>query len=352
MNYEKCVLNLRHQKINEETESYNMYVKYIPETKDKGAVDSRQARFSKKFLDNPPLNIKDKKNITLDELNQIRSGFGCENFDMSQNVEVFNTVFNNVNVEIYRKKDIANDNPVIINIHGGGFFGGTVDVVRNSCKLLADRSCSTVISIDYDLSPEAKYPKALNQCNSVIDYVVEHEKELKVDATKIVLMGDSAGGNLAAACCLSSKTTNIVLQVLLYPLIELKPSEPLWSEDLYDIGDNKDKEVKTFLINDIKKLNEVCIYTYINDEKELNDELVSPIKAKDYSLFPMTLIVSPEFDYLRYQAESFAKKLVENGIDTILYRYKGMGHAFYEHLGEFPQAEDCINEIAEAIMSL
>ncbi len=351
MNYEKCILNLRHQKLNVKTDLYNMYMKYIPETKELGVVDPRQLKACFKDMNNNPLVIKDKRNVTDLELKAIRDSFGCENKDLSSNIETIKTSFNNVNVELYRKKDISDNNPIIVNIHGGGFFGGCIDVVRNSCKLLADRSCSTVVNIDYDLAPNAKFPTALDQCNSVIKYIIENSKELKVDSDKLVVMGDSAGGNLAAACCLSDKENNIALQVLLYPLIELKVEDKNWSESLYYL-EEKHSEVGKTLINGIRNLNEVCIFSYINDEQEMKNELVSPILAKDYSLFPMTLLISPEFDYLRLQAEQFAKKLEENGIDTILYRYQGMGHAFYEHLGEFPQAEDCINEIAEAVMSL
>ena len=80
--------------------------------------------------------------------------------------------------------------------------------------------------------------------------------------------------------------------------------------------------------------------------------LVSPYYAQDPSVFPTTLIVSPEYDYLRRQAENFAHMLSDSGVDVVIYRYQGMGHAFFEHTGEFPQAEDCINEIAAAIMAL
>lgn len=351
MNYEKCILNLRYQKTIVKTNSYNMYMKYIPETKEFGIIDPRQLEAIKKNGNSSPLTFKDKRNLTALELKAIRDSFGCENLDLSKNVITTKTSFNNIKVEIYRKFNIPNNNPVIVNIHGGGFFGGCVDVVRNSCKLLAEKSCSTVISVDYDLSPSAKFPTALNQCNSVIEYIVENSNELKVNAKKIVVMGDSAGGNIAAACCLSDDNNNIALQVLLYPLLDLKVNDLNWSESLYQINEDY-KQDGLSLINGIKDINEICIFSYIKDEKDMTNKIASPLISKDFNLFPMTLIVSPEYDYLRLQAETFASNLEENGIDTILYRYQGMGHAFYEHLGEFPQAEDCIDEIAKAIMSL
>jgi acetyl esterase/lipase len=353
MNYEKSILNLRQQKKNKETGIYNMYMKYIPETKDEGVLDPRQLKFTKQNLKNEPIEIKNKRMLSDNELKAIRDSFGCKNYDMSNKVTTNKILINDVPVEIYRKSDIPNNCPVIVNIHGGGFFGGSIDVVRNSCKLLADRSCATVISIDYDLSPKAKFPIALNQCNSVIKYIKENYETLGVNPKKIVVMGDSAGGNIAAALCLLDTENDIALQVLLYPLLDLKLNDSRWSEDLYSFNDCKENnEIAKLLVNDIKNIMEVCIYSYVEEESQLSKALSSPLNSDNYKLFPMTLIVSPEFDYLRLQAEKFAKKLQDNGVDTIIYRYQGMGHAFYEHLGEFPQAEDCINEIAEAIMAL
>jgi len=89
-------------------------------------------------------------------------------------------------------------------------------MVRNSCKLLADRACATVISIDYDLSPKAKYPTALGQCNSVITYIKENYEVLKVNPKKIVVMGDSSGGNLAAALCLLDTKSDIAVNVKIF----------------------------------------------------------------------------------------------------------------------------------------
>ena len=116
----------------------------------------------------------------LKSISNKRDSFGCVNYDMSENITTPKSLLYDVSVEIYRKKGISNNHPVVVNIHGGGFFCGSIDVVENSSKLLADRSCATVINIDYELSTKAKHPIALDQCNSVIKYVKENYEELKV----------------------------------------------------------------------------------------------------------------------------------------------------------------------------
>lgn len=91
---------------------------------------------------------------------------------------------------------------------------------------------------------------------------------------------------------------------------------------------------------------------YLNSEEDAENPLVSPLLSRELSSMPMAMIVTAEYDALRLEAEEYARKLEEEGVDVVIYRYKGMGHAFFEHPGEFPQSEDCINEIGEAIRTL
>ena len=116
----------------------------------------------------------------LKSISNKRDSFGCVNYDMSENITTPKSLLYDVSVEIYRKKGILNNHPVVVNIHGGSFFCRSIDVVENSCKLLVDRSCYTVINIDYELSSKTKHSIALDQCNSVIKYVKENYEELKV----------------------------------------------------------------------------------------------------------------------------------------------------------------------------
>ncbi|MGH1443812.1 MAG: alpha/beta hydrolase fold domain-containing protein, partial [Exiguobacterium profundum] len=92
--------------------------------------------------------------------------------------------------------------PVILFFHGGGFFGGTLDTVENPCKLLSERANAVVISVDYRLAPEHPFPAGLNDCYRAFEWVHAHSNELNILKDRIGVAGDSAGGNLATACCL------------------------------------------------------------------------------------------------------------------------------------------------------
>ena len=350
LNYNECLIELRKKVKKIEKDGLSIVIKPVPETEKDGALDPRQVLWSEKCRKTASLSIRDSRHATIDEIYSVRKSMGCKNQDLSKNITVKEAVLDRVNVEIYQAKDLPPNSPVAVYIHGGGFIGGTVGVTRNICKLLAERSGSTVVSIDYSLAPENRFPVGLNECYRVIEYIFQHHETLEIDSSRLIVMGDSAGANLAAACCLMDRQRRIRLQVLLYPLTDINPDQPEWTENDYVI--REDPELAKYMIYDLKDLINVSAFSYVNSENDFRNPLASPFWSEDPSEFPTTLIVSPEYDYLKSQAENFACQLSENGVDVVLYRYRGMAHAFFEHPGEFPQAEDCVNEIAAAIMAL
>ncbi len=350
LDYNECLIELKKEVVKTEQDGLSIVIKPVPETEKEGALDPRQVLWSEKCRKSFPVSIKDNCKATIDEIISLRQSMGCKNQDLSSSITATEAVFDGVKVEIYQAKDLPPNSPVAVYIHGGGFIGGTVAVVRNSCKLLAERSACKVISIDYSLAPEHPFPEGLNECYRVIEYIFQNHKALGMDSTRLVVLGDSAGANLAAACCLKDTQRRIRLQVLLYPLMDVNPDQPDWSDKNYVIQENP--EMAKYMIYELQELIKVSSYSYINNQDDFLAPLASPSRSVDPSVFPTTLIVSPEYDYLRSQAEDFARQLSENGVDAVLFRYKGMAHAFFEHPGEFPQAEDCINEIAAAIMAI
>ncbi|MDC7127119.1 MAG: alpha/beta hydrolase [Spirochaetales bacterium] len=350
LKYNDCLLQLRKRKSEVNPDGLDIIIKNVPESKEPGTLDPRQVLWTKLCMEASPVHIRDIKNPTYLEIDAVRKSMGCKNKDLSKNVSVKKTIIDGVDVEVYRPANCEKKCPVTIYIHGGGFIGGSIDVVRNSCKLLAERASSVVISVDYKLAPENIFPYALNQCYKVIEWVYSNGEGFGIDSSKIIVAGDSAGGNLAAACCLKDEKKMISLQILLYPVVNLNPYDPDWTEDVYCVKD--EPEIARQMIYDIKSILELCSNTYVEDPLCFKNPLASPYFAEKPSVFPTTFIVSPEYDYLRRQAELFSSLLSENGVDVVLFRYKGMAHAFFEHPGEFPQAEDCINEIASAIMAL
>ena len=328
MDYEKALIALRKYKLTTDERGLSYKIKYIPENRKENIIDPRQEEVVINSLKESSFNIKDQKNPTNEELIYIRNLFAKKNKDLSNNIITKVISVDDIKVELYQSESFDKEMPCVFYIHGGGFIGGGIDTVRNPCKLLCERSQSIVVSIDYSLSPEYPFPVAINQCYKIIKHFVNQNSKYNIDKDKVIVMGDSAGGNIAAACCLLDTEKIIKLQVLLYPVVDVNPACEDWNESYY--GQSNNEKISSILINQVKDLMDLFTYSYLKNNESFENELISPLFAKDYSNFPLTLIVSPEYDYLRIQDEEFAHRLVDNGIDVIVLRYKGMGHAFLE----------------------
>lgn len=177
------------------------------------------------------------------------------------------------------------------------------------------------------------------------------DKVLNVDLNKIGVCGDSAGGNLSAVCALMDRDMNtqmIKFQALLYPGVYLSKQKV---ED-YTFGINQyhvkhDHELVQDAILMLTKFPPISLL-YVNDPKEVDNPYVSPLLAENLKNLPPALIVTAEFDYLTVEAEAYARKLIRDGVKTDVIRYNGVDHAFIEKIGLYPQAQDCMNEVAKA----
>ncbi|WP_078145983.1 alpha/beta hydrolase [Exiguobacterium sp. HVEsp1] len=246
--------------------------------------------------------------------------------------------------------------PAILFFHGGGFFGGTLETVENPCKLLAERANAIVLSVDCRLAPEHPFPAGLNDCYRAFEWVYANATELNVLRDQIAVAGDSAGGNLATACCLMEQERGegrICYQALVYPVVNLGsiPTDDFkWALDAYDISHHHDliRGVVLALADPDSLLNDL----YLQGEVDVTHPLVSPLFADDVSGLPPTLIVTAEYDYLRLEGEAYARKLARTGVPTRLIQYRGMDHAFMDKLGDYPQADDCMNVIAKGLKEL
>ncbi|MGA9467541.1 MAG: alpha/beta hydrolase [Exiguobacterium marinum] len=246
--------------------------------------------------------------------------------------------------------------PAILFFHGGGFFGGTLETVENPCKLLAERANAVVISVDYRLAPEHPFPTGLDDCYHAFEWVYDNASELNILKDRIGVAGDSAGGNLATACCLMEQERGegrICYQALVYPVVNLGsiPKDDFeWTLDAYDISNHHDliRGVVLALADTDSFFNDL----YLQGKTDVTHPLVSPLFADDVSGLPPTLIVTAEYDYLRLEGEAYARKLARASVPTRLIQYRGMDHAFMDKLGDYPQAEDCMNEIALGLKEL
>jgi acetyl esterase/lipase len=245
--------------------------------------------------------------------------------------------------------------PAVVFFHGGGFIGGTVKAVENPCKALAEKAGAVVVSVDYRLAPEYPFPAGLTDCFDSVAWVHANAHELNIDEERMTVAGDSAGGNLSVACAIMDrdrKTRMIALQALIYPTVDLvcRPcKEYTWDLSEYNIRHHREliEGIISALRGDIPLL--ASIYLQGHDSA---DPLVSPLYVADASGLAPTLILTAEYDALRLEAEAFARKLTRDSVRTRLIRYNGMDHAFMDKIGLYPQAEDCIDEIAAEVCRL
>jgi len=230
------------------------------------------------------------------------------------------------------------DLPILLYFHGGGWVGGSVEAVENIGRGIADRAGHIVINVDYRLAPEHKFPAGLEDCYAAVCWAAEHAAELGGDATRLVVAGDSAGGNFATVCCLLAHERSgpaIARQVLIYTAADMSGSYlaehgPQDGAASVDLGD---------FIGSV----------YVDDKQMLSDPRCSPWLVEDLSYMPKALVITAEYCFIRDEGEAYARRLAAAGVETRTIRYNGVNHAFLDKVGVWPYADACIEEIAEVL---
>ncbi|MFN8237345.1 MAG: alpha/beta hydrolase [Chitinophagales bacterium] len=231
--------------------------------------------------------------------------------------EIENRVVQEIPIRIYRHSD-APQQPVIIYFHGGGFVYYSIEshdfVARRHCAL---NQC-TVISVDYRLAPEHPFPAAHQDAYTVIEYVYEHAEELSIDASKIVVAGDSAGGNIAACACHHFKThpkIKLAAQVLVYPWVDGKLDTP--SIEKFKTGYLLTKDAMQWFQQ-----------AYTPDPADHCNPEVSPVYQKEFKNLPPCFVLTAEYDPLKDEGFSYSQKLKDGG-NVVWYKdYKALIHGF------------------------
>ncbi|CAO3698765.1 unnamed protein product [Rhizopus stolonifer] len=232
--------------------------------------------------------------------------------------------FNDIEVKITIVRPIGREDeilPVILYLHGGGWVLGSYDIFSVSTDELVNRSNACLVYVDYSLSPEVKYPVALEECYATLCWIQKNADSIKVDSSRLAVAGDSAGGNLSTALALLSKqrgNTGISQQVLIYPV-----TDSIFETCSYE--EHKDDPV----IN--RNIMKYFWESYIRDENDYNLPLLAPLKSKmeDLKGLPPALVITAESDVLKDEGEAYAKKLKKAGVPTVSIRYNNSSHGFY-----------------------
>ncbi len=226
----------------------------------------------------------------------------------------------NIAIRVYRP-DADGPVPTVVFFHGGGFVIGDIDTHDDQARLLARDVSAVVVSIDYRLAPEAKFPAGFDDCLAATKYVADHIDEYGADPSRLVVAGDSAGGNLAAAvaiACRDAGGPTLAAQLLLYPVVDFAADGPYPSR--VENGEGY------FLTADDSAW---FHQNYISDDFDDTDRRASVIKVEDLSGLPPAVVATAEFDPLRDEGEAYAERLREAGVEVVLHRFDGMIHGFY-----------------------
>ena len=222
-----------------------------------------------------------------------------------------------------------NTNNLIIYFHGGGFVCGSVENYTKICAILAKNTNAMVVSVDYRLAPEYPFPNGLNDCYEVTKYFFS--KDSFLGDKEIILMGDSAGGNLASVVSIiasESKEFKVKKQILLYPLTYHLHNDNSRFKSIKENGTN------WILTN--KRINNY-LDLYVKDKTKLDSKYVAPLNADNLYNQPKTLIITAEFDPLRDEGEAYGKKLKEFKNEVKIYRIKDVIHGFFTY---FPNSQE------------
>jgi acetyl esterase len=246
---------------------------------------------------------------------------------------------------IYIPKTLRKNNglaPCLVFFHGGGWVIGDLDTHDVVCQKLAHEGELIVISIDYRLAPEHKFPAAADDAITATKWVADNAKQLGVDAGQLLVGGDSAGGNLAAVVALDARDGDgpkLAGQVLVYPATDLAMKHPSHSEP----------ETSILLTHSVIKW--FCNH-YLNGATDIDQWKASPARAKTLAGLPPAYVLTAGADPLRDEGAEYATRLEEAGVPMTYRHFPGQFHGFFTMGKLLQQANVAVSEIAGWLKAL
>ncbi|GAA3544597.1 lipase [Aeromicrobium flavum] len=240
---------------------------------------------------------------------------------------------------IHRPTGVGGRRPVIVNFHGGGWVQGSPDQSAWLASRVAAGSGATVISPSYRLAPEHPFPAAVDDTWEALNWIADHADELGLDVDRIGVMGDSAGGNLAAVAAQRSVVEGgprLRAQVLIYPAVEMyekfaselrMPDEPVLSA----------KNMSAFA------------HLYLGDAYGTQDPLASPLRAKSFDDLPGAFILTADHDPLLDNGVHYRDALQRAGVRVRYREYPGAVHGFLSLPGVSPVAHRAVSDIVDYV---
>ncbi len=230
--------------------------------------------------------------------------------------------------------------PVVMYFHGGGWVLGDIESHDGTCKqLLAELGQAAVVSVDYRLAPEHKYPAAADDCYAAAAWVAEHGAEIGVDGSRLAVCGDSAGGNLSAVVSQMARDRGgpaIAAQVLHVPVTDHNYDYPSYTENAEGLL--------------LTRASMIWFWDhYLPSDEAGREAYASPLRAADLSGLPPALVQTAEFDPLRDEGEAYGAALDAAGTEVSVHRYDGVVHDPFMMFAMIPTGVECLKEAAAFI---
>lgn len=229
--------------------------------------------------------------------------------------------------------------PALIYFHGGGWVIGDLDTHDVVCRQIANGSGAAVVSVDYRLAPEHKFPAAVEDAIAATAWIAAHGATLGIDTARLAVGGDSAGGNLAAVVALDARDRNgpkLIQQTLIYPATESTMSHP--SHERFAEGLLLTRPAMKWFLGH-----------YLRGAEDLADWRVSPLRATSLADLPPALVLTAGYDPLCDEGEDYAARLAAAGVPVTRVRVEGMIHGFLTMGKLIPAANEAVAMIAAAL---
>jgi acetyl esterase/lipase len=232
--------------------------------------------------------------------------------------------------------------PCLVFFHGGGWVIGDLDTHDVVCRKLADEGRLIVISIDYRRAPEHKFPAAVDDAIAATAWIATHAKEFGIDASRLVVGGDSAGGNLATVVAIAARDGNgpaISGQVLIYPATDFTMAHPSHSEP----------ETSILLTHSVIRW---FRDHYLNGTADVHDWRASPALARTLVGLPPAYVLTAGADPLRDEGDDYARRLEQAGVAVTHRTFPGQFHGFFTMGKLLQQANIAASEIGAWLRAL
>ncbi|MBI1775567.1 MAG: alpha/beta hydrolase [Proteobacteria bacterium] len=244
-----------------------------------------------------------------------------------------------VKVRLYRHREAAAPMPALVYFHGGGWVVGSIDTHDGVAAALARDLKGLVVSVDYRLAPEHPFPAGLEDCFAATGWVGEEATQLGVDAARIAVGGDSAGGTLAAGVCLMARDRGgpkLAFQMLNYPVTDCN----LNTLSYIQLADGP-----------LLRRSAMAWYWrhYVGGDGFTRNPLAAPLQAEDLTGLPPALVTAAEYDCLRDEAAAFAAKLQRAGVPTEYRLAPGLIHGYLRFTAGVKAARSEYQAVAAAL---